>query len=365
VYRLQNNIVATADLCFEIAEDEVILDCNNHLVTGPGSGYGIYAAGHADTTIKNCIITNFDYGIYFYSSANNTIKNNIVSSNVLSGIYLESGTDNNILTENTICSNAQIDIYSDSSSNTGDDNGCDVWQNWKDDSVADGCAFDCQGTSRQTTPTTYPTGGGAPSIGIPAAEGAGGGTFDMYVGDTVTIDVQGAPHSVSLVEVTSDHVTVDIFSPLQITLSLGETKDVDVNGNGVNDLRVELLQIILPNGAKIRLTPLTEKAPTVPTPPTTIPPVPQISAPTAMFTMQQGSFLTFLVFLLVAVITYVMWKEAKKKKAAKKPSEEEQLYSYIRKERARKHPEAHIREQLLKIGWSKEKINKILKGPNT
>jgi hypothetical protein len=185
--------------------------------------------------------------------------------------------------------------------------------------------------------------------------------FDISTGDTAIIAVQGKEHDVSLTDVTPYYATLNIMSPLQITLTLGETKDVDVNENGLNDLRIELLQILLPDRATIRLTPLAEKSPVIPTTPTMpTAPASQFGALTAMFTAQQGSFLTFLVLVLVAVIAYVTWGKVKKKKAKKKPSKDEQLKSYIRRERTKMHPEEHIKEQLLKAGWQPEEIDKYL-----
>ena len=159
-------------------------------------------------------------------------------------------------------------------------------------------------------------------------EAFGGGTVDMFVGGTINFAAMGESHSAKLKTVTSGYVTIEIYSSLvTITLSEGESKDIDLDGNSLNDLRIELLQILLPDGARIKLTPLQESLPTASTPaaytycgdgtcgngetaiscPADCAEAIAYTAPTAMFSRQSGSLFTFLIILLLAAVIYVVW----------------------------------------------------------
>jgi len=72
----------------EIAAYNITLDCNGYSITGAGSGYGIYLNRKNYTTIKNCIISNFNYGTYLVFSSNyNVITSNTANNNSF-GIHL-------------------------------------------------------------------------------------------------------------------------------------------------------------------------------------------------------------------------------------------------------------------------------------
>jgi len=83
----QDIIDSSAYYCMDIQANNVILDCQGHIIDGIGRGYGIYVV-RSDTwaivtniTIKNCVLTNWSYGLYFYFSSSNIMKNITVSSN--------------------------------------------------------------------------------------------------------------------------------------------------------------------------------------------------------------------------------------------------------------------------------------------
>ncbi|MEM4248280.1 MAG: NosD domain-containing protein, partial [Candidatus Nanoarchaeia archaeon] len=71
------------------------LDCQNNIITGNTSGYGIYIAGSGriNNTIMNCYIQNFSYGFYIGASFNRLV--NITVSKNTEGIYLKGATQNN------------------------------------------------------------------------------------------------------------------------------------------------------------------------------------------------------------------------------------------------------------------------------
>ncbi|MFH1839897.1 MAG: hypothetical protein ABH849_01990 [Nanoarchaeota archaeon] len=67
----------------------------------------------------------------------------------------------------------------------------------------------------------------------------------FVVGDGATLTILGTTHAVVIKEVTSNSATVKIASePQEITLTIGESKNVDVNSDGTMDLKVTLLDIV-------------------------------------------------------------------------------------------------------------------------
>ncbi len=73
-------------------------------------------------------------------------------------------------------------------------------------------------------------------------------TADTYTNiaesGTLSFTALGETHTAKVLTITSDSVTVEISStPKQITLNVGDTKEVDVNDNGKSDLSVTLKSI--------------------------------------------------------------------------------------------------------------------------
>lgn len=127
---LTKTCILTTDLSetVQIDNDNIILDCNGHSITGTDSGYGIYLSRKKNIDIKNCTVTRFSLGLgplmyssnnnitgndvsmnhygvllYYYSINNNIAENNISSSN--SGIELRDSSNNNVIIGNNISSN--------------------------------------------------------------------------------------------------------------------------------------------------------------------------------------------------------------------------------------------------------------------
>jgi len=112
VYTLQNDIINATTTCLNITASNVIIDGNGYTLDGvgggSGSGYGIYALGYNNITIKNFKnITDFAQGIRFYSVSNSKIQNITFFDNYFSGIYF-------IFVSNTNISdiNSSYDTYS-------------------------------------------------------------------------------------------------------------------------------------------------------------------------------------------------------------------------------------------------------------
>jgi parallel beta-helix repeat protein len=93
-YILTADIIDSPEtVCFNITANNVILDCQNHIIDGISTynSYGIYIYRSSETatnvTVNNCVLKEWDYGVYLYNSNNNTLSN-ILSQDSNVGIYL-------------------------------------------------------------------------------------------------------------------------------------------------------------------------------------------------------------------------------------------------------------------------------------
>ncbi|MDD5182379.1 MAG: right-handed parallel beta-helix repeat-containing protein [Candidatus Nanoarchaeia archaeon] len=119
VYVLTQNLVGnlSGGACINITANNVTLDCAGKSITGnePGMNhFGVYVNGYNDTTIINCIITNYSSGVFIYSSSNSSIANNSVYSNT-EGIRLIGSPNGSIINNSVYQSYNGIDIDTDSS----------------------------------------------------------------------------------------------------------------------------------------------------------------------------------------------------------------------------------------------------------
>ncbi|MCA9459393.1 MAG: right-handed parallel beta-helix repeat-containing protein [Nanoarchaeota archaeon] len=140
-YNLTADILSSnTNYCLNISSNNVVLDCQGHLVQGNGSGadYGIYAgrstAQNANITIRNCNIENWQYfpnwfdktnnlnldnfnvtnnsgyGMYFVNTNNISFSNSKISKNLWGGFNMNS--INNFTGSNLIIfNNSQNGIY--------------------------------------------------------------------------------------------------------------------------------------------------------------------------------------------------------------------------------------------------------------
>ena len=118
--------------------------------------------------------------------------------------------------------------------------------------------YDFQITSE--SPTTTISGGGSSGggWGIPGDKGAEKPLIQTGIdapGEQISVlgiegrafgfSIAGASHSVLFKDIQDDRVTYEINSePFEVTLLIGETKDVDTNRNGLNDFRIILNSIV-------------------------------------------------------------------------------------------------------------------------
>jgi len=102
-------------------------------------------------------------------------------------------------------------------------------------------------SSSGSSSSTTSSGGGAdgeatPSFDIDFSGDILEGTLKDSEGRIRTFSFDGATtHKITFKEVGTDSVTLKIESdPVEVTLNVGDTKEVDVNGDGVNDLSITL-----------------------------------------------------------------------------------------------------------------------------
>ena len=142
-------------------------------------------------------------------------------------------------------------------------------------------------------------------------------TADTYVSvpasSGLKFMVSGESHSAKILTVSTSSTTIEFAStPSQLILNIGETKEVDLNDNDMNDLSVMLRSIT--NGvADLTFKIITEAASAQPTPtPTEQPPTTQPSG--EVLPEEAKSNLTWLWILIIVVVIALVWYFSKKKK---------------------------------------------------
>ncbi|NYZ75083.1 right-handed parallel beta-helix repeat-containing protein, partial [Candidatus Micrarchaeota archaeon] len=135
-YLVTTDLTSSSGTCIFIHASSVNLDCQNHVITGPGSGEGIQMYDGNYVNVTNCTIKNFLYGILagnntyaritnntLYSNTygfivigslnNSLLQSNNVSNNTQDGVYFTTGaSENNDLTENVLSSNGYYGLRS-------------------------------------------------------------------------------------------------------------------------------------------------------------------------------------------------------------------------------------------------------------
>lgn len=75
-YFLTDDVTITSGDGIVVKRNNIILEGNNHTVTGPGWGEGVSLWNRVNVTIRNISVRSFGTGIYLDSSSNNTIYHN-------------------------------------------------------------------------------------------------------------------------------------------------------------------------------------------------------------------------------------------------------------------------------------------------
>jgi len=369
---IDNNCGGNAGIYLYEAYDALI---KNNNVTD-GTGYGIYVSNsEGEQIIYNKILNNTNDGIYLYSGGENLIENNVITDNRGVGIYLEDEI-NDTVRNNEISSNHQEGIYAEDTDaqvyncnfedndidskgrayGIYDDSGpsidwiidtkvyctnndISIWGNLtfegegciEDDNCevwVKGVLFDIPACSGEETQQ----GGGGSSGGLPPASGQTmqidisviqGVTENLKVGDTVTFTVDGVSHSGTILSLSSTYVIIEFSStPQKVTVNIGETKQVDLDGDGTFDISVFLDKVEFGKAALTftklaAVPPITGVATAQPTgqpaaeqPAVTEQPSVTVAAPDN--TMMVILFMTLLVVAVIATIV-VFAKKPKKR----------------------------------------------------
>ena len=85
--------------------NNVQLDCDEAIINGSGSGFGIYANGSSGIQVLNCNIRNYREGIYFDTVTNALISNSNLSNHIREGVLLLDSNTNTV-SNNNISNNA-------------------------------------------------------------------------------------------------------------------------------------------------------------------------------------------------------------------------------------------------------------------
>jgi len=99
-----------------IKSDNIILNCNNHIISGKNKGNGIHLYKRKGVTIKNCKIQHFKHGIYLYRSKYNNLIANMANNNKY-GFYLQKISKYNTIWNNTFIDNTEENAYESNNSN--------------------------------------------------------------------------------------------------------------------------------------------------------------------------------------------------------------------------------------------------------
>jgi parallel beta-helix repeat protein len=139
IKRVGNTYYVTEDMIIEntsgiaIEKDNIILDGNNHSITGSGSGNGVCLHVEAKNVIvRNMVIRGFDNGIALYSSHNTISGNNITNNG--DGIWLIYSSDSAIFHNNFVNNTQQVYYNSSTKTNAWDNgypSGGNYWSDYK------------------------------------------------------------------------------------------------------------------------------------------------------------------------------------------------------------------------------------------
>ena len=228
--------------------DGIMRDSN---ISGSVEDIGFYADDSSATIYSSDFENNGGEGLYAYES-NITVYNSDFEDNGNEyGIYDENSTSDNInwIVDTVVyCTNNNVSIWGsltfEGAGRIVADN-CNVWVHGI---LTNGVPV-VEEEEDQSNPGSGSSGGLPPQqgqtmqINITSVQGA---TETLKVGDIVTFEVNSEKHTGTIMSLSTDYIVIWFSSEkVSVTLQASETKQVDLDADGINDISVYLDRIEL------------------------------------------------------------------------------------------------------------------------
>jgi large repetitive protein len=105
-----NSLIGCSGDGLVIGASGITVDLNGHAIQGVGLGTGIRNSGHADVTIRNGSVINFDYGVVLQSgTVRNAVANLNLSKNEWAAIQLENASGNQVV-QNVVSESSDVGV---------------------------------------------------------------------------------------------------------------------------------------------------------------------------------------------------------------------------------------------------------------
>jgi parallel beta-helix repeat protein len=105
-----NSLVGCAGDGLVIGANGIDVNLNGHVIQGVGLGTGIRNSGHADVTIRNGSVSNFDHGVLLQAgTVRNAVTNLNLSKNEWAAIQLENASGNHVA-QNVVSETSDVGI---------------------------------------------------------------------------------------------------------------------------------------------------------------------------------------------------------------------------------------------------------------
>lgn len=266
----------TANNCITIDADNVSFDgqsntinlaeiSDNPILGGPPSTvYGLQVKNRVNVSVKNLRLEGFTVGILLHKTKNVKLENVRVTQTLVVGMHLNDtigayvldslvergfgsgvifeGSSYNIMNRVSIRYHEIHGVYFAKSSISNSLYKITFGDNAYGDNASDATSRTnfitfSSSTEKDNNPAT-------PFI-VQATQLSKGYNKTMYTGETLLFKVGTKTHNITVASYAGGILTVVIRSePVTVVLSSGETKQVDLNGNGKNDLNVTFNSVV-------------------------------------------------------------------------------------------------------------------------
>jgi parallel beta-helix repeat protein len=263
--------------------------------------------------------------------------------------------------------------------------GVDVYANYVYANISNfGSIFAPIGEKRTVTPGGGGGGGGAGGAGIGETFSftettTNSQTFSLSVGDNIAFEFGGEKHSITYSGTfvsNNNSIEIEVASPFKFILSVGQTKAVDINEDGVNDLEIKLAKLenrvatlevrrLLPSGLPTETKPqvvcgngICEQSETTETCPADCVALEKVSASKVNYSFYMA---------LIALITVVSIVAITRRHAAGMHAEayaipvpaKQQLLGYVQRQLGKGVSPQEIKQKVLAVGWDENTVKEI------